>query len=192
MPTVQLPGFKKDSLLNKILDSRISTRAYRPGVLEDQIVSQLLWACQGLTPGNRRTTPSAGGLYPLEIYWLDHEHLAHYLPDTHELELLGQGDLRARVARTALDQDFISRAPATIIITAVYERVTQKYGESRGTRYVDMEAGHAVQNVLLQATVEGLSSVPIGAFNDREICSALRLPEDHIPLYMLPIGYARK
>ncbi|MGD8634616.1 MAG: SagB/ThcOx family dehydrogenase [Anaerolineales bacterium] len=186
----KLPEINKASALNNILIRRRSVRAYMPDALGDQVVSRMLWACQGITRGTHRTAPSAGGLYPLEIYWLDDLKLAHYEPKTHQLRILTHGDLRARVARSALDQDFIAKAPATLIITAVYERVTQKYGEPRGIRYVDMEAGHAAQNVLLQATAEGLASVPVGAFHDRDISAVLGLPEEHIPLYLLPIGYA--
>ena len=76
-----------------------------------------------------------------------------------------------------------------MIITAVYARVTGKYGKPRGTRYVDMEAGHAAQNVLLQATAMGLGSVPVGAFEDDRISELLKLTPDHTPLYLIPIGY---
>jgi SagB-type dehydrogenase family enzyme len=77
------------------------------------------------------------------------------------------------------------------VITAVYARTEQRYGVERGTRYVHLEAGHAAQNVLLQATALGLGAVPIGSFSDSEIRTVLTLPEDHAPLYLIPVGKPR-
>lgn len=189
MSTVQLPDTDRDEMLLKLLSERRSVRGFRPKELEPEQVGSLLWACQGLKPDQRRMAPSAGALYPLEIFWLDRQRCAHYLPFSHQLELIMHGDHRAGLARAALSQAFIAEAPGTMIITAVYARVTGKYGKPRGTRYVDMEAGHAAQNVLLQATAMGLGSVPVGAFEDDRISELLKLTPDHTPLYLIPIGY---
>jgi SagB-type dehydrogenase family enzyme len=189
MQIVQLPDIDYQQEINLILLQRTSTRSFLPKPLTQEQMSNLLWACQGKNEHNRRTSPSAGALYPLEIYWIDGNYFAHYNPGSHQLEILMRRDTREELARAALRQDFIQEAPATILICAVYQRVTRKYGEQRGVRYVDMEAGHAAQNVLLQATAEGLGSVPVGAFRDAEISTLLRLPTDHAPLYLLPVGY---
>jgi SagB-type dehydrogenase family enzyme len=189
MGNARLPDINKDNLLTNLLLQRKSARSYSHKSIRLDQISALLWSCQGINKHNRRTAPSAGALYPLEIYWADHEKFSHYHPHTHELDRLIEGDLRSELARAALAQEFIAEAPATLIITAVYERVTSKYGQTRGVRYVDMEAGHAAQNVLLQATAEGLASVPVGAFEDEQVSKVLKLPSKHIPLYLLPIGY---
>jgi SagB-type dehydrogenase family enzyme len=189
MQVEKLPEINQQQILNNILIQRRSVRSYIAQPLNTQQIGHLLWACQGIINHNRRTSPSAGALYPLEIYLIDQHHLAHYNPDAHQLEILTQSDLRAGLARAALDQDFIAQAPITVLITAVYQRVTWKYGEERGTRYVEMEAGHAAQNLLLQATAEGLGSVPVGAFRDDDVASLLSLPDDHVPLYLLPVGH---
>jgi SagB-type dehydrogenase family enzyme len=189
MSNTTLPDIKADNPFTNILLHRKSARSFSRKAISPEQMSHLLWACQGMQKDNRRTTPSAGALYPLEIYWADDQQLAHYNPQRHELEGLSEGDLRSKLARAALSQEFIAQAPATMILTAVYERVTKKYGQPRGIRYVDMEAGHAAQNVLLQATVEGLVSVPVGAFHDQQVSEILSLPAGHSPLYLLPLGY---
>ena len=78
-------------------------------------------------------------------------------------------------------------APALFVVTAVYERTARKYG-SRAERYVRIEAGHAAQNLLLQAVALGLGAVPIGAFDDEGVRACLGAPEDHRPLYIIPAG----
>jgi SagB-type dehydrogenase family enzyme len=191
MSLKRLPDIDRDAPLNSILFRRKSVRTFLSKQLLPEQKSNLLWACQGLTQQDRRTAPSAGALYPLEIYWIDEREVAHYDPFTHTLNVLSTIDIRSDLARAALSQDFIAQAPATIIISADYKRVTSRYGKPRGIRYVDMEAGHAAQNVLLQAAVEGLGSVPVGAFHDNQVIDLLSLPGDHIPLYLIPIGYAQ-
>ena len=82
------------------------------------------------------------------------------------------------------------RAPAVLVIAAVYERTTGKYGR-RGHRYVHMEVGHAGQNVYLQATASGLGTVMVGAFDDKEVRETLGLPASHEPLGLMPVGHTR-
>ncbi len=76
-----------------------------------------------------------------------------------------------------------------IIIAADYNRTTKKYGE-RGLRYVHMEAGHASENIYLQACTLGIGTVAIGAFDDRRVASVIGLPQDQTPLYLMPVGKA--
>ena len=189
MQIIKLERPTEAAPLNRILSKRVSSRTFTSQSLEPDQISDLLWSCQGKVRSSWRTSPSAGALYPLEIYFVDHANVSHFVPETHELELHAKGDVRSEIARAALSQEFIKQAPVTIIIAAVYERVTNKYGIARGTRYVHMEAGHAAQNLLLQAAALNLGSVPVGAFEDDEIARILRLPSDHAPLYLLPVGH---
>lgn len=151
-------------------------------------MSQLLWAAQGRTHAAYRTAPSAGALYPLEIYLATSEGVYHYLPQSHELERTLEGDVLARLSGAALDQECIREAPISIIIAAVCQRMEGRYGE-RAARYVFMEVGHVAQNVHLQAVAIGLGSVPIGAFNDKQVHRVLSLPEGQMPIYIIPVGY---
>lgn len=82
------------------------------------------------------------------------------------------------------------QAPVNIVLAAVYERVTSKYGDD-GVRYTDIEVGHAAQNVHLQAVALGLDSVPVGAFEAGEVSKVLGLPKDEVPIYIIPVGYRR-
>ncbi len=182
--------------VEEALSKRRSVRSYggRPLTLPE--ASQLLYSAQGLTAGwGGRTAPSAGGTYPLEAYLVAGgvEGISpgayHYLPNGHKLEKTVSGDVRANLDRAALGQGMITDAPATVVLTARYNRTTQVYG-ARGVRYADMEAGHAGQNIYLQAQALGLGTVSVGAFNDQEVRDALNLPTDETPLYMFPVGGA--
>jgi SagB-type dehydrogenase family enzyme len=89
-----------------------------------------------------------------------------------------------------MDQEMISHAPAVFVIAGILARTAPKYGPDRAWRYVNLEAGHAAQNLLLQAVVLGLGAVPIGAFDDDAVQDLLELPGDQRPLYLIPVGYA--
>ena len=156
--------------------------------------AQLVWAAQGFNhPHGLRTAPSAGALYPLEIYLVVGKvsgldpGVYKYRPKEHELLKIREGDQRAQLCSAGLSQSSIERAPLVMVIAAVYERVTGKYGQ-RGVRYAHIEVGHAAQNVSLQAVSLGLGSVPIGAFNDEDVKRILKCEQDERPLYIIPIG----
>ena len=51
------------------------------------------------------------------------------------------------------------------------------------------KAGHVGQNVYLQAELLGLGTVVIGAFYEEDVSQALNLPNQHIPLHVMPVGY---
>lgn len=110
-----------------------------------------------------------------------------YDPHQHELSRILDSDKRAELSKAALGQSSIKNAAAILVISAVYERVTVKYGE-RGIRYVHMEAGHAAQNVFLQAVSLDLGTVVIGAFHDEEMRAVLHLRGQEQPLYIMPVG----
>ncbi len=177
--------------LERALALRRSRREFTDQALTQQEISELLWAGQGITSDQGgRTSPSAGALYPLELYVVTPALYGHYAPRGHKLEVLADRDLRRDLAAAALGQPAVSSAPLTLVIAAVYARTTKKYG-SRGRRYVELEAGHVAQNVLLQAVALRLGAVPMGAFDDRRVAHVLRLPADRTPLYIVAVGHAR-
>ncbi|MBN2013842.1 MAG: SagB/ThcOx family dehydrogenase [Candidatus Altiarchaeota archaeon] len=195
-PEIRLPEpmYSSDISVEEALIMRRSIRAYSQESLTLQDISQLLWAAQGIT-GQRflRTAPSAGGTYPLEVYLVagNVEGLApgvyHYRPDGHLLTRIRGGDYRMELQEAALDQRWIGDAAVDLVITAVYDRTTDRYGE-RGTRYVHLEAGHAAQNIYLQATALGLGTVSVGAFDDDRVIEVLNATKEETPLYIMPIG----
>ena len=188
------PHYDSKTSIEKSLLERRSVRDYTKESLTLSEVSQLLWAAQGITrPGGYRPAPSAGALYPLEIYIIAAKvkdlvpGTYKYRPRNQELVRTNDGDNRAALCRAALGQSPVNDAPVVLVFCAVYERTTSKYGQ-RGIRYVHMEAGHAAQNVCLQAISLGLGTVVIGAFNDKEVQKVMGLDKDEYPLCILPVG----
>jgi len=188
------PREKGDVSVEEALSTRRSVRVYADVPLALDDAGQLLWAAQGITDDRGyRTAPSAGGLYPLEVYLVagsvtDLEAgIYHYRPGEHLLVRVGAGDRRAGLQAAAINQTPVGDAPATIVIAAVPVRTTAKYGE-RGMRYVYMEAGHAAENVYLQAEALDRATVVIGAFDEDEVREVLALPENTTPLYLMPVG----
>jgi|WetSurMetagenome_2_1015567.scaffolds.fasta_scaffold37431_3 SagB-type dehydrogenase family enzyme len=196
---VNLPAaFSSGGLpLAEAISLRRSTRGFSPESIQLFQLSQILWAAQGITDPQRdlRSIPSAGGTYPLEIYLaigdegIDNFNsgVYHYESAEHALQTHLPEDIRSELADAAMNQDFISVAPVSLIICAIYNRTLMRYS-SRGERYVYMEAGHSSQNVYLQATALNLRTVAVGAFHDDKVRQVLRLDSTVRPLYIMPIG----
>jgi len=194
-----LPKLRYESVtsIEQALLKRRSVREFRGMPLPLDDLGQLLWAAQGTTDrAGFRTSPSAGALYPLEVYAVAGNiqglpaGLYHYIPRGHALQRLADWDKRQALARAAYDQPSIAEAPAILALCAIYERVTGKYGD-RGLRYVHMEAGHAAQNIYLQALSLQLGTVALGAFDDRDVKGVLNLNGRETPLYLMPVGGIR-
>jgi SagB-type dehydrogenase family enzyme len=188
------PVYESSMSIEEALLARRSIRAYSEEGLSLTEASQLLWAAQGIThPSGYRTAPSAGALYPLEVYLVVGRvegfsaGVYQYLPAEHALVQILEGDIRASLASAALGQSAVEDAPVSLVITAVFERTTHKYGE-RGLRYVYMETGSAAQNVYLQAESLGLGTVFIGAFQEERVGQLLDIPENETPLCIMPVG----
>ncbi|MEO0075410.1 MAG: SagB/ThcOx family dehydrogenase [candidate division WOR-3 bacterium] len=189
LPTVRLTS--EISVEQAILNRR-SIREYQDEALSLQEIGQILWAAGGKTADwGGRTVPSAGATYPLEIYLVAgkvkglESGFYHYLWQTHELQKLSAQDKREELTKAAWQQNYIEKAPASIIIAVKYERTIQRYG-NRGRRYADNEVGHCGQNIHLQAEALGLGTVVIGAFQDSLVKSILGIKEE--PAYIMPVG----
>jgi SagB-type dehydrogenase family enzyme len=174
----------------EVLASRRSVRSFDPRPLPIGVLGQLAWAAQGVTDRAEglRTAPSAGALYPLEVYFVTATGTLHYLPEAHRFEPKSHRDLRPALATAALSQEALKLAPCDVVITSVTDRTRKKYHD-RSVRYVAIEAGHVGQNLLLQATASGLHGVPIGAFDDRAVRDLLALADGEDPVYLLALGY---
>jgi len=191
---IELPQPNMDGSisLEKVIAGRRSRRNFLRETLTLEQIDQLVWAAQGQDTGSRyRTAPSAGATYPLEVFVVTSEGLFHYLPQKHILEMLAEKDLRGELAGAAWGQGFIEAAPLTIVFAVQFSRTTGRYGQ-RGIRYVYMEAGHAAQNVGLQAEAMGLGSVAVGAFDDTSVSRLLSLPDYLEPVYMVVVGHYRE
>lgn len=192
------PKFSGEMSLEEAILKRRSKREFLDKPLTLEQISQILWVAQGITDQKQgfRSTPSAGALYPLEVYLVVgqqkieelEEGVYHYLPGEEQIEKILGGDFRDDLVKNCSNQNFIGKAPISLIIAADFSRTTVKYGE-RGEQYVFMEAGHAAQNIYLQVTALGLGTVTVGAFDEQALAETVKLPKQQTPLYVMPIGY---
>ena len=184
------PKMTSEVSLEETLGKRQSVRSFAEKAPKWEQVGQLLWAAQGINrPGTRfRTAPSAGALYPLEIYAVLPDGVYHYLPKDHAVIKTHSGDMRKALSDAGLRQEAIQEAACVFVICAVFERTSQKYGD-RATRYVYLEAGHAAQNLLLQTVSLGMAGVPIGAMVDQEAQQVLGVPKSEKVIYILATGF---
>ncbi len=193
---IKLPQPQSDSTVSieETLRSRRSVRDYKDMSLSLHEISQLLWAAQGVTNSlGFRTAPSAGALYPLEIYLVAGnvknlpEGVYKYKPESHTLVNVIKGDKMHELSAAALGQSCIKKSAAVIVLAAVYERTMKKYGQ-RGIRYVHIEVGNASQNIYLQAVSLNLGTVLIGAFDDVKVQKVLNMHNTEQPLSIMPVG----
>ena len=193
--TLPPPKFESKMGVEEAIRRRRSVRSYADDALTLRQVSALLWAAQGITDTARgfRTAPSAGALYPLEVYLVAGNvksltaGVYRYKPGDNALVRAAKGDKRRDLFEAALSQEAILQAPASIVVAGVYARTSRKYGD-RAARYVHIEVGHAGQNICLQAVALGLSTVTIGAFDDSRVKKLLNLAGDEAPLYIICVG----
>ena len=190
--------------VEKALSQRRSHRKYMDAALPSEQLSQILWAAYGITQprpdrplmrGGLRTAPSAGGLYPFEIYAVvgkvkDIEPgVYRYVADGHKLVQVVAGDVREQLCEMALSQAFIKEAPVSIFYSAIFSRMTTKYGERGRERYVCIDLGHSAENIYLQAEALNLGCCAVGAFRDNQVAELLKMSEEEEPLYLLAVGY---
>ena len=180
--------------LERCIQQRRSVRGFSDRALTESELGQLLWAAQGVTSTDgKRAAPSAGALYPLELYVAVGKvgaipvGIYHYLTRHHALAPIAVWLSRENLVEAARGQDWIATAPAVVCIAAVFERTSVKYGQ-RGRGYVYMEAGHAAENLMLQAVALGLATTMVGAFDDDEVKRLLHLGRGEIPLCLVPVG----
>jgi len=175
--------------LETAIGQRRSQRAFRPDPLPTDIIGQLLWAGQGLTgPGGQRAAPSAGALYPLELYVVTPQQVMHYLPDGHRAETRDVSDLRSELRAAAVGQSTVGAAPVVLVVAAAPSRLEDRYGD-QAEAFVQIEVGHATQNILLQAAALGLAAVPVGSLDPSRAADTLALPPDETVLYLIPVGH---
>ena len=201
------PRYESDHSVEEALKNRRSVRSYKNEPVTLKELSQILWAAYGITKeipggpdflrGGMRTAPSAGALYPLEIYVVAgdvkglEDGIYWYDSEDHKLHQLQIGDKRAELASAGLDQLMLERAPLSLVYSAIFERTTKKYGERGRERYVMMDLGHSAENVYLQAGAMGLGTCAVGAFSDLQVKMLINMTKEEEPLYLMPIGKLR-
>lgn len=203
METIKLaePVDDKSIYFKDLINKRHTVRDYRDTAVKIEDLSYILWAAYGFKKDGGRTVPSAGALYPLNIYVacgnlevkkseIAKRGLYAYEPYKHELVLIKDKDVRTSIARAALSQMWMAQAPCMIVITCEYSRITFKYRE-RGIRYAHMEVGNVSQNICLAAFNRGLGCGIVGAFYDSDVKAVLGIKDTHEPLLLIPVGYKK-
>ncbi|HOK41363.1 MAG TPA: SagB/ThcOx family dehydrogenase [bacterium] len=181
--------------IEEALLKRRSIREYKDEALTIKEVSQILWSAQGITEPKKkfRTAPSAGAIFPLNIYLVVNKveniekGIYKYLPETHEIIQFLNEDKREDIYKACLQQSCIKNGAIIIVITGNFEKIKKRYSE-RGVRYTYIEVGHCSQNIYLQCVSLNLGTVAVGAFYDEEVKKILKLPDEEEPLYLMPIG----
>jgi SagB-type dehydrogenase family enzyme len=197
---ITLPkDFSEGKSLERAISERRSVRDYGTESVTLQELSSLLFYGDGLTcatPGFR-AAPSAGALYPIEIYVVVNrgegieKGIYHYQPKDHSLVLIKEGDFSAKIANACLGQHFLAEASCVFIMSSVWHRMMRKYGE-RGIRYIYLEAGHIAQNITLEAVSLELSTCAVGAFYDDEVNQLIGLDgKTESVIYILSCGRER-
>jgi SagB-type dehydrogenase family enzyme len=188
------PHYEGKLSVESALHQRKSVRAYTDAPLTIAEVSQLLWAAQGITHADGlRTAPSAGALYLLTVYLVVanvqmlSQGIYTYQRQKHKLVRVIEGNKRAELSAAALEQSWVQESAVVMVLSAIYERTTARYGE-RGIRYVHMEVGHAAQNIQLQAVSLNLGTVVVGAFDDRKVQRIMQMTTREVPLSLMPVG----
>ncbi len=172
------PDYSKGVSVEEAIMSRRSVREFSNKPLKVEQLSELLFASYGITGKEihqmLRSAPSAGTLYPFDIFVVINNvkeiQPGIYLYDafTHSIKSIKKGNFGKRISEAALGQEFLESAAVVFVLSAVPDRMTNRYGE-RGWRYIYMEAGHISQNIYLEAVSLKLGSVSVGAFIDEEI-----------------------
>lgn len=204
LPAVELPRSLTplQMPLAEALRGRASARGLERGTISLQDLATVLASGYGVArsgeeaglPRSLRTAPSAGALYPLEVFL----HAAgveelpaglyHYHPVRHELRVVAEGDETATIAAALAQRDLAAGHTLLLLLTALFERTTIANGD-RGYRYALLEAGHVAQNVSLAAAGLGLGCVCVGAFFDRAVDDLLGLDGVlHSTVYLIAIG----
>ncbi len=192
------PEFDKEIRFWSVILNRQSTRKFKNDPITLSQLSLLLFGMTGLTrifpQVAFRTVPSAGGLYPIEVYPVVNnvenlnQGIYHYNIAKHRLELLKEGDFRLEIAKGCLDQGMAFNSAVDFVWTAIIERSSWKYLQ-RCYRYIYMDAGHIGQNFYLIAEALGLGACTIGAIYDDEINVVLGIDGDNeTAIYVGVIG----
>ena len=197
------PRLSSQVSVEHTLLNRRSVRDFTDEPVTLSEVSQILWSAYGITEersypsflrGGLRTAPSAGALYPLEIYLVAgnveglKKGIYKYISDGHSLEVISEGDFRKELSDAAVNQEFVAQAPASLVYTAIFNRITQKFGKRGRDRYVCMDLGHSAQNVYLQAYALNIGTCAVGVFTDKMVSIVMQLPDNEEPLYIMPFG----
>jgi len=184
------PRQKGPLSLEEALAKRRSVRQFTGQPLKLSEIGQLAWAGQGITEPKRglRTAPSAGEIYPIELYFVTQDGLFVYRPQGHGLEQIFDQDVRRMLATAGSMQEAMDRAGCDIIVAGSARKLSAQFRDD-ARKYTLLEAGHIAQNIQLQAVCLDLGSVTVGGFDIKEVSRICKLPKGLEPIYIICVGY---
>lgn len=192
MRIIQLsePKLSGNMSLEQALSLRRSVHEFTDEYLKFTEIGQLAWAGQGITEASTglRTAPSAGAIFPMQLYLATGEGLFIYKPDRHILEEISSDDIRGKLASSAFNQKHVAEAACDIIITGSVKKLAVKYGP-KARAFALLEAGHIAQNIQLQAVSLGLASVPVGAIDIKKVNRLCKLRTGAEAFYIVCVGH---
>jgi SagB-type dehydrogenase family enzyme len=197
--TLKLPehSTKGTVSVEEALQARRSTRRFAERALDLAQISQMLWAADGINhPQGKRTAPAGRAAYAIDLYLVVGERgvanvapgIYRYLVPENSLEMVAKGEFRQAVAKACNSQAWMAEAPVMVVITGDYARCAVKNGD-KAQMYTHMESGFVAQNLFLQVGALGLGAGIVGGFNDKALAQAVKLPQNDVPLLVMPVGY---
>ena len=184
------PNLRGTLTFEEALARRRSVRQFSSEPLNRSQISQLAWAGQGITEPQRglRTAPSAGAIFPIELLFATHDGLFVYRPADHSLLQTGNQDIRNMLAQATALPDAVAGAGCNIIIAGSFRKLTDQFKDKART-FLQMEAGHIAQNILLEAVCLDLGAIPVGGFDTKQVRTVCRIRRDLEPLYIICVGH---
>jgi SagB-type dehydrogenase family enzyme len=181
------PVTKGTVSVEEAIAKRRSVRGFQTKALTEQQIGQLLWAAQGITDAatGHRAAPSAMAMYPLTVYVFRTDGVFRYEPKEHALVRISDQDRRAEVTQPPRGGE---AAPVTFVLVGDRTRMRSRMAEM-ADRFVYLEAGHAAENLALEATALGLATVTQGGINQAAVAKVLSLPQSVLVVYAMPVGY---
>jgi SagB-type dehydrogenase family enzyme len=167
------------------LKARASSRAFKPDPLPAQVLSDLLWAADGVNrPDGRRTAPSARNWQEVDVYVLKADGAFRYDAKDHALIPVAAKDLRA----LAGTQDFVATAPLNLVYVADAARM-EGAGPEAVAQYGATDVGFVAQNVYLFAASERLAAVVRGSIDRDALAKALGLRKEQRVVLAQTVGF---
>lgn len=188
------PAYVGEATLEECLKVRRSMKEFGAGAVTLDQVSQLLFAAQGITdPRGFRTAPSAKASYPLELTVIANrvEGLTPgaYLYDSfeHQLKRTRNGELNIELAADCHNQEWVLNAPVLVVVTTYVTMMLGMTAE-QSLEVGLLEAGHATQNLLLQACALSMNTAVVGEFKADAIGRLLQLKQTQRLIYVICAG----
>jgi SagB-type dehydrogenase family enzyme len=165
-------------------------------------LSQFLFCSYGLTArmpsmGNTvylRSSPSAGGLYPAEIYLVSRgtpllpPGLYNYQCRTHSLMHFWESNVWQSLQEACFWHPSLENTQIALVITSVFYRSAWRY-EDRAYRRIFLDTGHLLGNIELAAAISDYRPHLIGGFIDQAVDEMLYIdPQQESAIAVLPLA----